>query len=192
MTAQEVKQSLLHLFGQNSLGNKLNFQYTCGLEHFQIYIRLHFIDEVTSIKPSHLEKLQHYDVPLHKNDDNDSFDEEELLRHVPESQRLKAKVLINYFNKNPEQITWNSSGVIFIDQVSIPNSNIFQIFHCLFDPKCSSGSKAGLDELVYKLKSLHLDHLISFEAKKDSPRDSSNASNTNNSNNDELPWWFLG
>jgi hypothetical protein len=101
-------------------------------------------------------------------------------------------VLINYFNKNPEQITWNSSGVIFIDQVSIPNSNIFQIFHCLFDPKCSSGSKAGLDELVYKLKSLHLDHLISFEAKKDSPRDSSNASNTNNSNNDELPWWFLG
>ncbi len=136
--------------------------------------------------------MQHYDVPLQKNDDNDSFDEKELLRHVPESQQSKAKELISYFNKYPEQITWNSNGVIFIDQVSIPNSNIFQIFHCLFSPACSSESKAGLDELVHKLKSLHLDHLISFETKNKSPRDLSHTSNMTNSNMDELPWWFLG
>jgi hypothetical protein len=134
--------------------------------------------------------LQHYDIPLHKNDDNDSFDEEELLRQVPENQRFKAKALISYFNKNPEQITWNSNGVLFIDQVSIPNSNIFQIFHHLFDPTSSSGSKAGLDELVNKLKSLHLDQLISFEVKKEPPN--FNSSKMSNSKGDDLPWWFIG
>ena len=144
--------------------------------------------------------MQHFDIPLHKNDDNDSFDEEELLRQIPENQRFKAKALISYFNQIPEQITWNSNGVLFIDQVSIPNSNIFQIFHHLFDPTSSSGSKAaaGLDELVYKLKSLHLDQLISFKIKIEPAAEPPNfhSSNMSNSNceaaRDDLPWWYIG
>jgi len=51
--------------------------------------------------------FQQYDVPLHKNDENDSFDERVLLQHVPEKDKQHAKTLIQFFNKYPEQITWN-------------------------------------------------------------------------------------
>lgn len=156
--------------------------------------------------------MQNYDVSIHKNDDNDVFDENELLRHVPESQKAKARVLIQFCNEYPEQITWNHDGVIFIDQVSIPNSNIFKIFHCLFGKPCASSSsdlKTGLDELLYKIKSIHLDYLISFKAGKGLSVPSSSklektASSAKSSQKDELPdlssddssndlpWWFLG
>lgn len=142
--------------------------------------------------------MQHYDVPIHKNDDNDSFDEKELLRHVPESQKAKARVLIKFCNQYPEQITWNHDGVIFIDQVSIPNSNIFRIFHCLFSPACAStaGSRTGLDELLHKIKEMHLDHLTFLKGEKEDAKDESNLENlpdfSSDDSSSDLPWWFLG
>ena len=62
-----------------------------------------------------------------KNDDNDKFDERRLLALVPKGQKKKAKYLLNQFNERGDELTWNSDGVIFVNQISVPGSNIFEL-----------------------------------------------------------------
>lgn len=146
--------------------------------------------------------FQQYDVPLHKNDENDSFDERVLLQHVPEKDKQHAKTLIQFFNKYPEQITWNKEGTIFIDQVSIPDSNIYRIFHCLFDHskdalKSNSFPKFGFEELFCKIKDMKLDYLISSNFKPKINQSYSGETvdefpDIESDNSSDIPWWFLG
>lgn len=156
-----------------------------------------------------------YDVNFRKNDANDAFDERELLRHVPLKEQPKAKLLLSFFNRYPEQVTWDSDGIIYIDQVPIPNSNIYKIFHCLFksvnvgrfvgnastfsaaDPFITN-AQFGLDELMQKIESMHLSHLIlrKREAIPDSSFENLLPNNLTHENffsyHQDIPWWYIG
>lgn len=145
----------------------------------------------------------HYDVSINKNDNNDQFDENQLLRHVPGSYIEKAKRLLKFFNKYPEEITWNSDGVIFIDQTSIPNSNIYQLFPQLFNKFQTSSSKSsrnmyngdGLLELVEKIKEIHLDHLIEYKLPIPSEKalaHQGKLDDLSSNDSDDDAWWFIG
>ena len=57
-------------------------------------------------------------------------DEERLLKLAPAKYRSQAAALIRQFQNRGNELTWNSDGVIFIDQVSM-TKNIF----CSFTPQ---------------------------------------------------------
>lgn len=129
-----------------------------------------------------------YDVALRKNDENDIFDEAALLEKVPKSQLKKAKSLLEVFDSHPEEVTWNSSGVIFIDDVSIPNSNINEIFPLLYERKIQSNDNVnGLDELILKIELMGKSDLICRKIKNIVTAEdiSSDDSETN-------PWYYIG
>lgn len=99
-----------------------------------------------------------FSVNLFQNDHNDSFDCKVLLKKVPRLYKQKATTLLNIFEKQPNDLTFDSKGTVFIDSEAIPNSNINQVFPALF--KKRSASIDGLSEVVVKLNQMNLSHLI--------------------------------
>jgi hypothetical protein len=132
-----------------------------------------------------------YDSKVLKNDENDVFDEERLLKSLNLGHHNKAKLLLKYFNERPNEFTWNSSGVIFIDQTSVPNSNIFQIFPHLFKVKKSS-QIPGLLEAITKIYDMGLGDLIVQKLKTNS--ESKLKPNPESASKNEVGdhWWYLG
>ena len=107
---------------------------------------------------------------------------------MPKSQLKNASSLLQVFNNQPEEVTWNTSGVIFIDNVSIPNSNIREIFPLLYERKnLSNNNINGLEELILKIDLMGKSHLISQKLKSFVSADSlsSDDSETN-------PWYYIG
>ena len=125
----------------------------------------------------------HYDVRRFKNDENDSFDEKRLLKLTPTRHKKQAATLLQQFNDRGNELTWNSDGVIFIDQVAIPESDIFILFPYLFKMKHPK-TLNGFDDFVKKITDMGLDHLT---LKKLRPQNSSKPSKERLSDN----WWFL-
>lgn len=112
--------------------------------------------------------LINYSVLLKKNDDNDSYDESELLQLVPVKDQRNAKFLLQKIDDRGSEITWNSSGVVFIDKTSIPESNMFTIYPYLFQERMPKREIPGLKEVVNKLKFMGLSHLISLQSSQSS------------------------
>jgi len=133
--------------------------------------------------------LPNYSVLLNKSDTNDAFDEKDLLSHIPEKRRPDAKTLLDFFNTYPEQVTWNHSGVLFIDQTAIPNSNIHEIFKILYGSQTSKtiSNVNGLGELLEKIKQMRLTHLVPVPKSKYLLKDISS-----DDSSDEMPWYYLG
>lgn len=113
------------------------------------------LKEVIEDKP-----LINYSVSITKNDDNDKFDDSALLHLVNENQQFNAKCLLNKIDDRGSELTWNSSGVVFIDKISIPNSNFFTIFPHLFLKTLPSKEITGMKEVIEKLKLMGLQHYI--------------------------------
>lgn len=122
-----------------------------------------------------------FGVEAKKDDLNDSFDEKELLKLISTGNRKQAKVLLDQFNKRGHDLTWTSDGTILIDEISIPESNIFVLFPLLF--KRSKSNLPGFNAFVNKIKEMGLDHLI-----KARPIKEVKTIETTNSQN----WWYLG
>ena len=105
-----------------------------------------------------------FNAPIFENDLNDSYDEHALLKKVPKRFKKNAAKLLKTFDEQPNEITWDSSGNIYIDEQVIPNADIFDIFPALFKKKPSKHAK-GLPDLIQKLQSMGLSHLIMCETK---------------------------
>ena len=129
----------------------------------------------------------HYDVKKFQNDDNDSFDEQRLLKLVPAQHKKLAKVLLDEFNNRGTELTWNSDGVIFKDQTSIPQSNIFELFPYLFKHKHPK-SLTGFEDFVEKIDQMGLSHLIVKSISKPVNLKAKTETETSSSKN----FWFLG
>lgn len=108
--------------------------------------------------------LINYSVPIIKNDANDGFDECALLHLVPQEHQLKAKSLLQEIDSRGSELTWNSSGVVFIDRISIPNSNFFIIYPHLFQKAFPKREIPGLKEVINKLKIMGLSHFIGLNS----------------------------
>lgn len=129
-----------------------------------------------------------YDVLVNKNDENDPFDEQVLLQRVPENHRNNAKKLLKVFDSHPEDITWNTSGILFIDDVAIPNSDIKLIFPKLFEKTDDLNFNVkGLEELVFKIQLMGYGNLIS---RKHAPI--VNLDDLSSDDSESTPWYYIG
>lgn len=129
-----------------------------------------------------------YDVSILKSDENTVFDETKLLKLIHPSNKHLARALLNAFNENTTEITWNSDGIIFIDQISIPNSNIYEIFPILFSKTKINQYKPGYIELVTKIKDLGMSSLIKRKLKgKTIPLKAAGSIGQGSS-----LWWYIG
>ena len=85
-------------------------------------------------------------------------DLKQLLIHVPKNKRKVATQLLDQIDLHPNEVTFDSSGIISIDGTGIPSSNVFLVFPLLF--KKTKSILPGLEELKIKLSEMHLDNLI--------------------------------
>lgn len=127
--------------------------------------------------------------PIYQNDMNDSFDESALLKKVPKAFKKRAQILLKIFDERPHELTWDSSGNIYVNEQSIPNANIFLLFPYLFRKRVPK-SVVGLPDLVAQLKSMGLSHLINCHAemKPKKPQPSEPVPKASSSSD----WWYLG
>jgi len=124
-----------------------------------------------------------YSNVISENDEADDFDEKKLLSLVPYGHKKNAKRLLKIINENGQSLTFNSQGVIFINGVSVPNSNLFEIFPYLYKFK-KPKNISGLMDFVNQLQTMGLSNLIVTRLEK----------NPEKSNTSALPnnFWFLG
>jgi hypothetical protein len=119
-----------------------------------------------------------------KTDENDVFDEKRLLNGVPLKSKNDAKILINNFDQRGNELTWNSNGVVFIDQVAIPKSNIYEIFPLLYRSRKNFKAIPGLLETVNKIELMGLSSYIKIKSIQPKPEPQPSVKSTN--------WWYIG
>jgi hypothetical protein len=106
------------------------------------------------------------------------------LSLTPPKFRKNGKILINKLNERSLELTWNSTGTVFVDEIAVPNSNMFLLFPYLFKakrPKTLNGfqelfnkiNEMGLEKLIYKKPATYKVH----------KKDDKNKMTEN--------WWFL-
>jgi hypothetical protein len=128
-----------------------------------------------------------FSVPLENTDLNDSFDERRLLQDIPKRSKKNASMLLKVFDERPNEITWDSSGNIYINEAVIPNANIFKLFPFLFRKK-NPKNLPGMLDFVNKLQAMGLSHLISCNLKTNTPTLEHDRVKPSSSDK----WWFLG
>jgi hypothetical protein len=94
-----------------------------------------------------------------KSDQNSVQETDLLLQKVPLKFRTKAAKLLEAIDHNATVITWNDNGVLFLDNDSIPHSNMFVLLPELYK-KRPKRDLPGFIELVQKLAALGLGDLI--------------------------------
>ena len=126
-----------------------------------------------------------FNAPIFENDLNDIFDEHHLLTRIPKTVRKKASELLKVFDQQPNEITWDSTGNIYVEGNVIPSANIFKIFPLLFK-KTVNKPPPGMPDFVHKLREMGLSNLIACKnialPSHISPKPSTSSQN----------WWYLG
>ena len=125
-----------------------------------------------------------YDYKIVKTDLNDQKDTEKVLRKIPKKHLANAVRLLESFEERSDELTYDCSGTIYVDQQSIPNSNIFELMPHLFKKQASK--LAGFKDFVNKIIQMNLEHLIAYRPKEVRliSKSAPSSSNTN--------WWYLG
>jgi galactitol-specific phosphotransferase system IIB component len=141
---------------------------------------------VSSSEPAQI----NFDNQITAADENDCFDEEKLLKLIPHEDRKKAEELLNEFDTRGNEITWNPSGVIFIDQVSIPHSNIYEILPLVYKKKHPSKSIIGLQEFISKVNVMGYGNLINLKIPKSYKRKSEMIGEGQALSYEN--WWYIG
>ena len=129
-----------------------------------------------------------YDHNVVKTDLNDQKDTEKVLRQVPKKYWAQALRLLESFELRSDELTYDCSGVIYIDQESIPNSCIFDYMPYLFKKRIRKDMPGFLD-FVNKIVAMGLEHLIVYHPKqiKLISKKAPESSSTTTAN-----WWYLG
>jgi hypothetical protein len=133
-------------------------------------------------------------VEIKKSRLNDDFDLKKLLDGMPAETLSRAEKLVEELQNFPNDITWDSNGTIYIDQHSLPDSNINVLFPKLFRKVGKPGEVLHLKEVASKIASLGFGHLINGRL--------TNGLNRKKPllNHDELAlkikahpnWWYIG
>jgi hypothetical protein len=100
------------------------------------------------------------EVSYSKSDHSSGISKQLLLEKVSRKNVEKATKLLEAFDEDPNTITWDSNGVVYINGSSLAGSNMFVLMPELF--KMSPNRKLpGFLELVSEIASLGLGNLIS-------------------------------
>ena len=106
--------------------------------------------------------------------------------------KKNAKKLLEEFDKRGNELTWNNHGTIFIDEVSIPGSNLFTLFPLLFKLRRSE-KLIGLNELIQKIDDMGLSSfIVKKKSFKKNKRPQTTTSLSGHGINDDFPWYYLG
>lgn len=126
---------------------------------------------------------------------NQSFgaSKELLLKKVSKKHLEKAGKLLEGFDEDPNAITWDSNGVVYINGSSLPGSDMSLLLPELF--KLAANKKLpGFFELVSEIASLGLGHLISKKMlrglQRSKPIINQKTIYEDLKKNDN--WWFIG
>ena len=92
--------------------------------------------------------------------ESESITEQKLLKLIPEKFKPQAAELLHEINDRPNQLTFNSDGIVFINQIGIPDTNFYILFPALFK-KSQSKNIPGFSEIVIQIATMGLGHLIS-------------------------------
>ena len=131
-----------------------------------------------------------FSVPLHETDLNDTFDEAALLKKVPKRFKEKASQLLEKFDERPNELTWDASGNIYINEQVIPNANIFKFFPFLFK-RSYPKSLPGFADFKNQIDAMGLAHLLHPLTKRgNTPNLPKNETSTASSSTDN--WWYIG
>lgn len=128
-----------------------------------------------------------FNVSLHENDLNDAFDETRLLQTIPKRAKKNASLLLKTFDQQPNEITWDSVGNLYINEQVIPEANIFNLFPYLFRKKFPK-HLPGMADFLNKLNLMGLSHLFDCKIPKIESSPLPSESKTQSSSN----WWYLG
>jgi hypothetical protein len=122
-------------------------------------------------------------------------DEKQLLLLVPKGLKKNAQHLLEEFDKRGNELTWNSSGTIFVDQVAVPGSNLFTVFPLLFKVRRSE-KLIGLNELIQKINDMGLSSYIvnenNLKRKSIHKHQESKKIIKGQGESDDFPWYYLG
>lgn len=128
---------------------------------------------------------------IHKSQQHDQFDHQSIIKKLPELYQKRAAELLIAFDSNPSEITFDESGIVYIDQKSLPGSNFFKILPELYKVKPNT-KLPGFDEIVTRIASLGYSQLINRKL----TRGLSRKKNIDNSfyfkTKDLKNWWYLG
>jgi len=131
------------------------------------------------VLPSHTLPPLKFDTQVEANISHDPSDEKLLLAKVPKEFHKKAGHLIQSISELANEITYDSSGTVYINQSSIPGSNFYKIFPKLF-AKAAPKNLKGFAEVSNKLRSLGLIHLTSTSGQ------------SGKGSHSDLQWWYIG
>lgn len=128
------------------------------------------------------------DVVICKNTESSNFDVSALLQTIPRAHKKKAEGLLQELNERSNELTWNSSGVIFINGIAIPDSNIFVLLNLVLQKEKKSFHEiSGFKDFQQKIIDMGLSKFIygSHPQKKVN-------SNQSGSGQDNVQWWYIG
>lgn len=126
------------------------------------------------------------------NSQHDIYDAHNVLKMIPKIYYNKAKLLLNWIENNPSEVTFSNDGSLIIDSINIPNSNIKIIIPALFQKRKSF--VPGLTELATKLSLMNQGHLIKKGILKTLKRPNNYKLSFLESTFDSKKkhWWYLG
>lgn len=134
-----------------------------------------------------------YDITHTKTEPFDKFDAKKLLMRVPKEYRKQAENLFEKILERSSELSFDSSGTVFINEEAIPQSNIFKYFPFLFK-KRTPKHLPGFEDFITKLKQMDLAHFIHYSTDHRKAKHIEEAiggsmgSNSNSNSN----WWYIG
>jgi flagellar motor protein MotB len=125
---------------------------------------------------------------------HDEFDDQKLIELVPAGAKKRAGDLLKELKQFSSDISWTSNGVILIDQQSLPESNIFNLFPKLFKRLEFPDKVLYLDTVAAKIATLGLGRFINkrltlgLSRRKVIPEQGQYLTEIKQAKH----WWFLG
>ena len=101
------------------------------------------------------------DFGVEKSKLNNVFQNQELIDLVPAKAKERAKKLLDSLIPFSSTITWSPNGTIYVNQTSLPDSNIFELFPKLYKQTHNPKAILNLEEVVNAIANLGFGHLIS-------------------------------
>lgn len=125
---------------------------------------------------------------------NDDFDNERLLSNIPSALLPRAKKLIDDLNSRANEVTWDTAGVVFIDQQSLPDSDIYFLFPRLFRKVSNPDKIVHLQELATKIATMGLGYLINrrLTAGLNRTKPLPNHDELQEKIANSVNWWYIG
>ena len=128
-----------------------------------------------------------------KSDQSSAISKNLLLQKVSKKHLERASKLLQAFDDDPNTITWDSDGIVYINGTSLVGSNIYLLMPELF--KLSPNKKLpGFLELASEIATLGLGHLIARKMLRGLQRSQpiSNQKNIYEDLKRSDNWWFIG